>query len=106
MQTDRHSPEFQDQAPSQARTRGKRTLESVATERNVTLGTFKGWLKRSGLKGAALPTAATLPGAVPASQWGLALDRTAPHRTALHRTAPHRTAPHCTARLVLRERSV
>ena len=86
MQTDRHLPEFQDQAPSQARTRGKRTLESVATERNVTLGTFKGWLKRSGLKGAALPTAATLPGAVPASQWGLAL--------------------HCTARLVLRERSV
>ena len=73
MQRDRHSPEFQDQALSQARTRDKRTLESVVTELNMPLGTLKGWLKRSGLEGEALPHvaphAATLPGDVLARQW-------------------------------------
>ena len=69
MQRDRHSPEFQEQALSKARTRGKRTLESVDTELNMPLGTLKGWLKRSGLEGEALPHAATLPGDVPARQW-------------------------------------
>ncbi len=69
MQRDRHSQEFQEQALSKARARGKRTLESVAAELNMPLGTLKGWLKRSGLEGAALPHAATLPGDVPARQW-------------------------------------
>ena len=72
MQRDRHSPEFQDQALSQARTRDKRTLESVVTELNMPLGTLKGWLKRSGLEGAGLPQAATPLGDVPARQWSLA----------------------------------
>jgi hypothetical protein len=69
MQRDRHSQEFQEQALSKVRARGKRTLESVAAELNMPLGTLKGWLKRSGLEGAALPHAATLPGDVPARQW-------------------------------------
>ena len=69
MRRDRHSPEFQEQALSKARTRGKRTLESVATELNMPLGTLKGWLKRSGFEGEALPHAATLLGDVPARQW-------------------------------------
>ena len=72
MRRDRHSPEFQEQALSKARTRGKRTLESVATELNMPLGTLKGWLKRSGFEGEALPHAATLPGDVPARQWSSA----------------------------------
>ena len=69
MQRNRHSPEFQEQALSKARTRGKRTLESVATELNMPLGTLKGWLKRSSTDGAGLPHAATPLGDVPARQW-------------------------------------
>jgi hypothetical protein len=69
MPRNRHPPEFQEHALNKARTRGKRTLESVAAELNMPLGTLKGWLKRSGLEGAALPHAATLPGDVPARQW-------------------------------------
>ena len=69
MQKNQHSPEFIEQALNRARTRGSRTLESVATELNMSLGTLKGWLKRSRPVGAALPHAATLPGDVPAGQW-------------------------------------
>jgi hypothetical protein len=69
MQKNQHSPEFIEQALGKARARGSRTLESVATELNMSLGTLKGWLKRSRLLGAALPHAATLPGDVPAGQW-------------------------------------
>jgi hypothetical protein len=69
MQRNRHSLEFREQALSKARTRGTRTLESVAAEINMPLGTLKGWLKTSGTKGAALPHAATLPGDVPARNW-------------------------------------
>jgi Transposase len=69
MQRNRHSTQFKEQALSKARTRGTRTLESVAAEVNMPLGTLKGWLKTSGAKVAALPHAATLPGEVPARQW-------------------------------------
>ena len=53
MPRNQHPPEFQEQALSKVRARGKRTLESVAAELNMPLGTLKGWLKRSGLEGAA-----------------------------------------------------
>ena len=72
MQKIQHSPEFIEQALSKARKRGSRTLESVASELNMSLGTLKGWLKRSRPVGAALPHAATLPGLPgdkPAAQW-------------------------------------
>jgi hypothetical protein len=69
MPRNQHSPEFQEQALSKVRARGKRTLESVAAELNMPLGTLKGWLKRSGLEGAGLPHAATPLGDVPARQW-------------------------------------
>ena len=69
MQKNQHSPEFIEQALGKARARGSRTLESVATELNMSLGTLKGWLKRSRPVGAALPHAATLPGDTPAAQW-------------------------------------
>ena len=61
MQKNQHSPEFIEQALSKVRTRGSRTLESVATELNMPLGTLKGWLKRSRPVGAALADAPTLP---------------------------------------------
>ena len=69
MQRERHSQEFQEQAISKARTRGKRTLESVATELNMPLGTLKGWLKRSSTVGVGLPLAPNPLGDVPARQW-------------------------------------
>ena len=46
MQKNQHSPEFIKQTLIKARARGSRTLESVATELNMSLGTLKGWLKR------------------------------------------------------------
>ena len=69
MPRNQHSTEFKQQALSKARARGSRTLESMAAELNMSLGTLKGWLKRSGLEGAGLPHASSLPGDVPARQW-------------------------------------
>ena len=69
MQKNQHSPEFIEQALIKARARGSRTLESVATELSMSLGTLKGWLKRSRSVGAALPHAVTPPGDTPAAQW-------------------------------------
>ena len=69
MQGNRHATEFKAQALSKARQRGSRTLESVADELNLSLGTLKGWLKLSAKHAAGSPHAATLPGDVPARQW-------------------------------------
>jgi len=69
MQRNQHGPEFIEQALSKARERGSRTLQSVAAELNMSLGTLKGWLKRSGPQEAGLPQAPTLPGDLPARQW-------------------------------------
>ena len=72
MPRNQHAAEFQEQALSKVRTRGKRTLESVATEINMPLGTLKGWLKRSSTDGVGLPHAANPLGDVPAGQWSSA----------------------------------
>ena len=76
MPRNQHTAEFQEQALSKVRTRGKRTLESVATELNMPLGTLKGWLKRSSTDGVGLldiaPHAANPVGDVPAGQWSSA----------------------------------
>jgi Transposase len=69
MPRNRHPPEFQEHALSKVRARGKRTLESVAAELNMPLGTLKGWLKRSSADGVGLPHAANPLGDVPAGQW-------------------------------------
>lgn len=47
MERTRHTPEFKEQALSKARQRGSRTLDEVAAELNMSLGTLKGWLKTS-----------------------------------------------------------
>jgi transposase-like protein len=47
MQRNRYPSEFKEQALSKARQRGSRTLESIAGELNLSLGTLKGWLKSS-----------------------------------------------------------
>jgi hypothetical protein len=69
MQRNQHSPEFIEQALAKAGARGTRTLQSVATELNMSLGTLKGWLKGSRFQRAGLPYAATLPDDMPAGQW-------------------------------------
>jgi Transposase len=70
MQRTRHSSGFKEQALSKARQRGSRTLEAVAGELNLSLGTLKGWLKVSAKHAAGSPHAANLPpGDVPARQW-------------------------------------
>jgi Transposase len=69
MQRNRRSTEFKEQALSKARQRGTRTLEEVAAELNLPLGTLKGWLKTSAYCREGLPRAASLPGDKPARQW-------------------------------------
>ena len=73
MQRNQHSSEFIEQALTKARMRGTRTLAAVATELNMSLGTLKGWLKRSGplaaVAGQGLAHVATLPGDIPTAQW-------------------------------------
>jgi hypothetical protein len=69
MPRNQYTPAFQQQALSKVRARGKRTLESVAAELNMPLGTLKGWLKRSSTDGVGLSHAANPLGDVPASQW-------------------------------------
>lgn len=51
MKPPSHSPEFRTQALIKARTRGTRTLKSVAQEINLPLSTLKGWLQRSNKEG-------------------------------------------------------
>jgi len=47
----RHSAEFKEQALTKVRQRGTRTLESVADELSMSLGTLKQWLKVPSKKG-------------------------------------------------------
>jgi len=72
MQQNRHSPEFKEQALAKARGRGNRTLEAVAQEINISLGTLKGWLKSPRLAGAGQAGALELPSDLAAAQWSAA----------------------------------
>ena len=69
MQRNRYSTEFKEQALSKARQRGSRTLESVAIELNMSLGSLKGWLKTSNQKVSASATPANLPRDTSAQHW-------------------------------------
>ena len=68
MQRNRYTSEFKEQAMSKARQRGARTLESVANELNISLGSLKGWLKASNHK-AADSAPASLPSDTAAQLW-------------------------------------
>lgn len=69
MQRNKYSKEFKEQALSKARQRGLRTLESVATELNMSLGSLKGWLKTSNQKAS---DSASLPSDTAAQRWSSA----------------------------------
>jgi len=72
MQRNRHSPEFKEQALAKARDRGSRTLEAVAQEINISLGTLKGRLKSPRLAGAGQAGALQLPSDLAAARWSAA----------------------------------
>ena len=72
MQRNRHSPEFKEQALAKAGDRGSRTLQAVAQEINISLGTLKGWLKGPGLAGTGQAGALELPSDLSAAQWSAA----------------------------------
>ncbi len=72
MQRNRYSSEFKEQALSKARQRGPRTLESVATELNISLGSLKGWLKDSNRQATGSSTVASLPDDTAAQHWSAA----------------------------------
>ena len=69
MQRNRYSSEFKEQAISKVRQRGSRTLESVANELNISLGSLKGWLKASNHQVAEAATLASLPSDTAAQLW-------------------------------------
>jgi len=72
MKQHRHSPEFKEQALAKARDRGNRTLEAVAQEINISLGTLKGWLKSPRLAGVGQAGALELPSGLTPAQWSAA----------------------------------
>lgn len=81
MQRTNRTSEFKEQALSKARQRGSRTLEAVAAELNLSLGTLKGWLKASRKAGAQAPMPSSLPQSLPARQWSAAERLLALHET-------------------------
>jgi transposase-like protein len=69
MQRNRYTSEFKEQALSKVRQRGSRTLEAVANELNLSLGSLKGWLKAANHKVADSITPASLPSDTAAHLW-------------------------------------
>jgi len=69
MQDHRYSSSFKAQALSKALQRGTRTLVSVATELNLSVGTLIGWLKAARRVSAEPPHAVARLSDVPAHQW-------------------------------------
>lgn len=72
MQRNRYSKEFKERALSKARQRGSRTLESVAKELNMSLGSLKGWLKTSNQKASDSAILVSLPSDTAAQHWSSA----------------------------------
>lgn len=90
MQRTRHSEEFKEQALGKARARGLRTLNEVAAELNMPLGTLKGWLKTAKTSGAAIPMPEQLPQGRSIDQWSAAERMLALHQShGLHGQALH-----------------
>lgn len=90
MQRTRHSEEFKEQALGKARARGSRTLNEVAAELNMPLGTLKGWLKTTKTSGAGTTLPERLPEGRSIDQWSAAERMLALHQShGLHGQALH-----------------
>ena len=88
--TNQHSTEFQEQALIKARQRGTRSVQDVANDLNMAVGTLRKWISKSNQKHKVGGPAAQLPDDLPAQSWGpaqrlLALNQThAMSETRLH----------------------
>lgn len=81
MTTNRHSIEFQEQALSKVRQRGARSVQDVANDLNMPVGTLRKWLSKSNRKGEVGKPVSDLPVDLPAQSWSpaqrlLALNQT------------------------------
>ena len=85
-----HSIEFQEQALIKVRQRGTRSVQDIASDLNMPVGTLRKWISKSNRKYEVGGPAAQLPDDLPAHAWGpaqrlLALSQThALSRTQLH----------------------
>ena len=72
MTTNRHSTEFQEQALSKVRQRGTRSVQDVADDLNMSVGTLRKWISKSNRKHEVGGPAAQLLEDLPAQSWSLA----------------------------------
>jgi transposase-like protein len=77
MKRQNYSTEFKAQALIQARARADKTLQDVASDLNLSLGTLKSWIKQQNKEDAVRGLAAPLPEQQTASTWSAAQRLTA-----------------------------
>lgn len=77
MKRQNYSTQFKAQALSKAHTRADKTLQDVATDLNLSLGTLKGWLKQQNKENALSGQNSPLPEQQPAKTWSAAQRLTA-----------------------------
>ena len=65
-----HPIEFQEQALIKVRERGTRSVQDIATDLNMNVGTLRKWTTKSNRKVQAGEPAARLPEDLPAQSWG------------------------------------
>lgn len=64
-----HSTAFQEQALIKARERGTRSVQDVANDLNMSVGTLRKWISKSNQKAASNTYSAQLPENLPAPSW-------------------------------------
>ena len=72
MQRTQYTADFKQQVLSKARQRGTRTLNEVAAELNMSLGTLRNWLKMHSNNAPQTVMPSSLPPSLPARQWSAA----------------------------------
>ena len=71
MSRNLHSIEFQEQALIKVRGRGTRSVQDVANDLHMAVGTLRKWLSKSNqAKGGVSEPAVQLPDDLPAQSWG------------------------------------
>ena len=76
-----HSIEFQEQALIKVRERGTRSVQDVADDLNMSVGTLRKWISKSNRKAASSGPAVRLPDDLPALSWGPSQRLQALHET-------------------------
>ena len=68
-----HSIEFQEQALIKVRERGTRSVQDIANDLNMNVGTLRKWISKSSRKVSASVAVAPLPDDLPAQSWAPAM---------------------------------